>query len=121
MLKKRRGAAMLIEVWLLCLIFTLLAISVAELRSAYFTTLHAADIDLEAKCIAVNQANLLYETPYEEIMSVKRTVADENYSYELIADKEAGNSKPVTINVYQGKKTDARYVMKIKVARRSDE
>ena len=115
MLRARRGAAMLIEASLICLILTFMAVGIAELRSIAVATSFAADIDLEAKCVAANQANLLRETPYDEVKSAKRTKAYDDYFYEIIVGKEVDNTKPVTINIFQGKSFDPRYVMQLKI------
>lgn len=122
--KKRRGLALLIATVATAGLIGLLALSLTEMHNASFNTLSKSEKVYQAQLYALDQANLLRITDYNDIIAEAKTkVGNSNYYRETlmsegISDDLKYNLKKVIINVYYGNTKDILASFELNVYKR---
>lgn len=106
--KRRKGFALLIATVATAGVIGILGLSLTEMHNASFNTLSRSEKVYQAQLYALDQANLLRVTDYNDIIAEdKRKIGDSKYYRETLmtvglSDDAKYNVKKLVINVYYG-------------------
>lgn len=118
-LKKRKGAAFLIEAILVCVLIGLMGSALTSVYAGQFTSLDASRTALQAQQLAETRANEIGVTPYANattVASARAAVPSTTFEREVIVGAEVdlgGGSKKrdVTVNVYKPGEIQPRFTL----------